>query len=391
LIATRTKRLLSIQPTAERGGSDQALVRMVGSLTADGWTCHIAVPSPSPLREDFAAAGATLHVVPMRRLSTSGTTVDRLRYLAAWPGTVWRLVGLARTVEADVIHSNSLHSLYGWAAAAVARRPHVWHAREIVSQSRAALALERWLARRFATTVVAVSAAVAAQLDPANVEIVTDEADPTRFTPARAGRFRAGAGIPDDAPLVGTVGRIDTWKGFDVLLDAVGGIRAARPDAIVVFAGPDVLDKEGYAKCLARKAGALPGVHWLGARSDVAELMADLDVFVLPSVRPEPFGLVVVEALASGVPVVATDAGGPPEILGPAGPDAGRLVRPADPAALAAAVIDLLPTGPSSVARRRARRPLRPARPVPFAAVFDVALAAGRRRPAQTRASAASR
>ena len=69
--------------------------------------------------------------------------------------------------------------------------------------------------------MIAISGAVAAQLDPRNVTVVTDEADPAVFDPHRAGAFRAGAGIVDDRPLVGAVGRIDTWKGFDVLLDAV--------------------------------------------------------------------------------------------------------------------------------------------------------------------------
>ena len=88
---------------------------------------------------------------------------------------------------------------------------------------------------------------------------------------------------------------------------------------------------------------ALPGVHWLGPRRDVGDLMADLDVFVQVSTEPEPFGLVVVEALASGVPVVAGAAGGPLEILAEAEPDAGRVraagwSQPGDAAALAAAV-----------------------------------------------------
>ena len=117
------------------------------------------------------------------------------------------------------MHSNSLHSLYGWAAAAITRRPHVWHAREIVVQSRAACS---WSVSSLGTSrkVVCMSQAIADQLDPANVEVVYETVDPAEFRPELAGRFRDGVGIPDDAPLVGAVGRIDTWKGFDVLLGA---------------------------------------------------------------------------------------------------------------------------------------------------------------------------
>jgi glycosyltransferase involved in cell wall biosynthesis len=374
LTATRTKVILFIQPVAEQGGSDHALARMVRSLANDGWDCHIALPAPSPLTEEFAAAGATMHVIPMRRITTSGRPVRWVAYVAGWPLAVVRLVRLARRVGADVIHSNSLHSWYGWAAAAWLRRPHVWHAREIVTQSSRALRLERGLARRFAVRVIAISAAVAAQLDPRNVVVLFDEPDPAEFHPGRAGQFRLQVGIPDDVPLVGTAGRIDTWKGIDVLLDAVPSMQAARPDLQVVIAGSLVQNKEAYSGRLAARVATMPGVHWLGPRTDMADLMADLDIFVLPSTQPEPFGLVLVEALASGVPVVATAAGGPVEILGEVESAAGRLVPPGDAAALAAAVRDLLGEsrdGPTSTATRRARPRLRQVTSPSFAALFD--------------------
>ncbi|HSS12034.1 MAG TPA: glycosyltransferase family 4 protein, partial [Acidimicrobiales bacterium] len=324
------------------------------------------------------AAGATLHVVPMRRITTSGPAVRWLAYIAGWPVAVVRLTWLARRLRADVIHSNSLHSWYGWAVAALLRRPHVWHAREIVTQSAGALKLERWLARRFATRVIAISAAVAAQLDPGNVVVVYDEPDPATFYPARAGRFRAEVGISDDVPLVGAASRIDTWKGVDVLLDAVPSVQAARPDVQVVIAGSLVQAKEAYAARLAARAAELAGVHWLGPRTDVADLLADLDVFVLPSTQPEPFGLVLVEALASGVPVVATDSGGPVEVLDGVEPEVGRLVPAGNVDALAAAVCDLLgllTDGRSSTAERQARPVRRRVTAPPFADLFDQVVA----------------
>ena len=366
--------MLFVQPVAEQGGSDHALLRMVRALSADGWTCHVAFPAPSPMDRDFAAAGAVSHVVPMRRLTTSGGPSRWLRYAGAWPRSVARLALLAHRVDAAVVHSNSLHSWYGWAVAWLVRRPHVWHAREVVVQSPAALAVERFLARRFATLVVAISDAVAAQLAPGNVRVVLDEADPHEFSPARAGVFRRREGIPDGAPLVGAVSRIDTWKGIGVLLDTLPRLRAARPDVVVVIAGAAVAGKEPYAASLAERAAALPGVRWLGPRRDVAELMADLDVLVQASTEPEPFGLVIVEALTSGTPVVATAAGGPLGILRGAEPSTGRLVAPGDAGALAEAIVTLLPASPSSTGRRKARPRLREAPAPPWGALFSTVL-----------------
>ena len=370
-------RVMFVQPVAERGGSDQALLRMVRVLAAEDWECHVVLPGRGPLDDAFRDAGATLHVIAMRRISTSNSVADWARYAAAWPWSVGRLVALGRRIDAQAVHSNSLHTWYGWAAAAVLRVPHVWHAREIVVQSGAALRVEQFLARHFADEVIAMSGAIAAQFDPRNVVVVRDEPDPEEFDPTRAGRFRARAGVPDDAVLVGAACRIDTWKGIDVLLDAVPALRTLRPDAHVVVAGGPVTGKEEYWGRLAAQAGALPDVHWMGAITDVPDFMADVDVFVQASTEPEPFGLVLVEALASGAPVVATAAGGPLEILEDAPPGTGRLVPMGDAAALADAVADLLPPT-SSTSLRHGRRRLHTSPAAPWGAIFSNLIAAGR-------------
>lgn len=358
-----------MQPVAERGGSDQALLRLVRSLPRDEFDFHIALPGRSPLADEFAAAGATLHVVPMERLSTSHGVATWGRYVAGWPLAVWRLRTLIRALGVDVVHTNSLHSLYGWAAARLTRRPHVWHAREIVVQSGVALRLERFLCRHFATRVVAVSYAVAAQLDPANVVVLDEHLDASEFAPHNAGRFRSQVGIPDDAPLVGAIARLDPLKGLDVLLDAFARVRDASPDARLVVVGAPVLGQEAYGRSFTQRGASEPGVTVLGARGDIPVVVADLDVLAFPSIEPESYGLVLVEALASGVRVVSTDHGGPPEIVARAEPGSARLVPPGDAPALAAALITLLPPRTSVAARRRRTRQL-DLPPARFADVF---------------------
>lgn len=356
----RKRVLLSIQPVAERGGSDWCLVRTVRSLSMAGWNCHVVTPAPSPLSEEFKAAGATLHVIPMRRITTTEGFGYWLAYALGWPVAVARLVLLARRTGAGMVHSNSLHSWYGWAAASLLRLPHVWHGREIVVQSEAALRLERFLTRHFAAEVIAVSQPVGSQLPGSPVRVVHDELGPEDgFGPDHAGRFRSRVGIPDDALLVGAAGRFDTWKGYEVLLKAVPAIREARPEVQVVIAGGVVPGKEAYAEHLEEVASGTAGVRWLGPRTDMPELLADLDLLVLPSTEPEPYASIAVEALASGVPVVATDHGGSPEMLGQFGPAAGRLVPPNDPAALADAVAAALPEAPSGAEARRSRPAMR--------------------------------
>ncbi len=358
-----------MQPVAERGGSDQALLRLVRSLPRGEFDFHIALPGPSPLAAEFAAAGATLHEIPMQRLSTSHGTAAWASYVLGWPMAVARLTRLARRLQVDVVHSNSLHSWYGWAVARLLGRPHVVHAREIVVQSRVALRVERALCRHFATRVIAVSYAVAAQLDPANVVVLDEYLDPDEFSPSHAGRFRARMGLPDDAPIVGAVARLDPLKGLDVLLDAFELVRAKRPEAQLVIVGSPVLGQDAYAEGLHARVAATSGAHLDESRDDIPEVMADLDVLAFPSIEPESYGLVLVEALASGTPVVATDHGGPPEIVDRATPGTALVVPVRDATALAAALLDLLPEQ-TSPERRRARVPAFTAPSPRFAEVF---------------------
>jgi len=365
MATSKAKRVLCVQPVAERGGSDQALLALTRQLVGAGWEVHVALPGPAQL--DYA--GVEVHVVPMRRISTSYGFLEWAAYVAGWAPSVLRLWRLAR--GADLVHSNSLHCWYGWAAAWLARKPHLWHARELVTQSRSALLVERFLARRFATCVLAVSQAVAAQLPGAKVTVVYEEADPAVFSPGRAGRARERLGLPDRAPLVGYVGRIDTWKGVDIFLEAFALLRQRRGGATAVVAGGEVLGKEAFASQLAARAAEL-GVRWLGplAELEVADLLADLDCLACPSTEPEPWGLSAVEALACGTPVVASDAGGLREVMAGLPPDAGRLVTPGDIGALASAMEAVLPAVTTSELRRR-RPVLRRGEPPPYPEMFE--------------------
>jgi glycosyltransferase involved in cell wall biosynthesis len=158
---------------------------------------------------------------------------------------------------------------------------------------------------------------------------------------ARAARRELGVG--EDDVLIGVFGRLQRWKGQDVFVEAAAKVAAAHPGTRFAVVGGAVFGLEpGFLEGLKSRAEALgiaDRIVFTGFRSDVPRLMAACDVVCHTSRVPEPFGLVIVEAMALGRPVIATGGGGPSEII--ASEAHGLLVPPEDPAALASAIIGL--------------------------------------------------
>lgn len=152
-------------------------------------------------------------------------------------------------------------------------------------------------------------------------------------------------GLPSETPVVFASGRAMPYKGIPVLIRAAGLLRATHPDAHFAYAG------DGPALATFRAEAASLGLeqfHFLGRRPDTAALVASATVAAVPSVWAEAFGLTVVEAMAAGVPVVASAVGGIPELI--TQDQTGALVPPGDQEALARTLDELLTDAP-----RRAR------------------------------------
>lgn len=156
---------------------------------------------------------------------------------------------------------------------------------------------------------------------------------------------RRGLGVPEDALIVGTVGRLATQKGFAYLIQAVPEILRLCQQVWFVFAGDGPLEFE--LRSLAAEKGVAERCLFLGFREDIPQLLACYDLFVLPSLW-EGLSITLLEAMAAGKPVVATDIKGNREVIAD-GVD-GLLVPPADPQLLANAIVELLED------RERARR-----------------------------------
>ena len=346
--------ILYLQSNSEVGGSDICLLRMVENLDPTRFRPIVALPSDGPLREDFERRGARVVILSrMLKLTTRKGPFYYLRFLANYPSAILHVVRLIRREQVDLVHTNTLHNLYGWLAARLAGRPHVWHIREIVSQSAAVRRLEVFLARRFAERVIAMSAAAADMFRggggeyPPHLRIMWDSIDLTRFHPRNSGRrILSELRVDPGSPLVGLLGRLDRGKGVDVFLRAAAICRKEYPRARYVVCGGEIEGHEAVGREAARRvrelglADAVCFTGWRYGPGDMPEVHAALSVLVSASTLPESFGLVLIEAMATGKPVVATDHGGPSEVC--VDGETALLVPPEDPRRMADAILELL-------------------------------------------------
>lgn len=157
---------------------------------------------------------------------------------------------------------------------------------------------------------------------------------PGSHSPAGRARVRAEFNTPPDAVLLVLAGRPEAWKGHAQLLQALAGLRELPGWMCWIVGGPKTSAQKTFLRGLQRSAaqwGIQDQVKFVGQREDVPELLAAADLFCQPNLTPEPFGIVFIEALYAGLPVVSARHGGAEEIVDE---HSGRLVTPNDPAAL---------------------------------------------------------
>ena len=336
--------LLFLDHAPALGGAERSLLLLLKHLDRARWQPHL-VCTGGPLAEQAAALGVPVSVVPMPRLRRSP------HFLRDWLAGARAIAHLARQTGAVLIHANTVRTaLYGALAARLAHVPFVWHMRDFwLSESRPRFLWADALGKRMlcavAAKVVANSGATADHL-PCKGEIVVvhNGIEVERYDPAMDGTpFRHQYGIPFGAPLVGTVGRLRPWKGQDRFLRVLAQVRKTVPEVWgVVVGGMPFGVEDSYPQRLRRLAaelGLVNQVVFTGHLSDVRPALAAMDIFVHAG-DPEPFGLVNLEAMAMGKPVVAFAHGALPEIIEDG--QTGLLAPPEDESALAGAVITLL-------------------------------------------------
>jgi glycosyltransferase involved in cell wall biosynthesis len=311
-----------------------------------------------PFAEFLRARKLAVHVALLPQTATRvSKAASLLAYLKAIPGMsflIYRTLKIAK--DYDLLYANTAKALIvGGLLAFLLRKKFCFHLHDIVSAEHFSALNRRLivlLANR-ADLVVANSVATAKAFIAGGgkkhlVKVIPNGFDLSRF---RRSLKEESQELPDGvpagrlAPCVGVFGRITRWKGQDVLLRALAKLPGVHGLIVgeALFTGDDRAFA-GELRNLAAELGIADRIHFTGFRRDIVPLLLSVDVVVHCSTSPEPFGRVIVEAMLTGRPLVATKAGGALEIVKHS--ETGLLVEPGNPDALARAINTLVENPP---------------------------------------------
>lgn len=237
---------------------------------------------------------------------------------APWRGVkeLWYWRRMLKEWNIEILHLNEVGWNYGLVCAAYSRRiPVILHAHNPTTLSRRNV-------HRFAADVLLVPSESLkrdiknSHLLRGDVRVLPNVVDLRRF--ASGSPIRKELGLRRSDFVVLFVGQISYRKGVDILVDVAREMRDNASRAVFLVAGPDAIGEAEFCsgvRATLREAGLSTRVRMLGSRDDIPDLMATSDVFFLPT-RQEPFGIVFLEAMAARLPVVGTNIGGVPEVVG---------------------------------------------------------------------------
>lgn len=325
------------------GGAERQVVELAKGLHSRGHRVLVAISyDEGPMRTELEAAGIPLVV---------------LKKLGRWDivGYLWRLARLLRKVRPQVLYAflvepsvqavllkpfiNKTRVVWGVRASNVDLRPYGWFGRVTFGLSR--------LLGRYADLIIANSFAGARYHEgvgypPAKIQIVPNGIDVDRFRPDRAAgeRLRTAWGLPEDALVIGAVGRLDVMKDYPTLLRAFAALTQEHPNLYLVIVGAGPAQQKADLESEARRLGLGQRIVWAGTYEQMGPVYNAFDISCLPSAFGEGFANALGESMACGVPCVATDVGDASRIIN----GCGIVVPPRDPQKLADALRRTLTT-----------------------------------------------
>lgn len=344
------KRILYLHAGAEMYGADKVLLELIKRLDKTEFEAHVILPNDGVLVEALRQVGAHVDVIPypiLRRKYFNPKGI--LDYTTSYRRFSKKLVDYARNHKIDVIHNNTTAVLEGIYLKKKLGIPLIWHVHEIIVKPKQISDFINFLMGRYANQIVTVSQAVAdhvlksKSIKSEQVQVIYNGVDNEIYKPMDGGKIREHFGIAQEQTVIGMIGRVNAWKGQGDFLEAVLPLLQEDKKRLAFLAGSAFEGEEWRVEELdaaIADSGYADQIKRIDYYDKPQELYNLFDLFVLPSTNPDPLPTVVLEAMASGKPVVGYRHGGVCEMV--AEGQNGLLAQPRNPAMLSESMKELL-------------------------------------------------
>ncbi len=349
------KSILFIHQSAELYGSDKTILMFITSLDKTKYLPIVILPFEGPLKKEFEKNNIKVIISPVLKLYRKMFTPSNIvKFFKEYKEGIKTLDNLHKEYNFKLVYSHTLAALIGIAFAKKNKIKHLWHVQEIIAKPKIFnLSFKKILAIKSNhkiiydsketmnfwikgnETLIKKSDFIWNGLDVDQKSITSSET----IQQVRKDFFE----VNEDATVIGLVGRINSWKGQQLLLKSFNLIAKKHPEAKLVFIGSAPPNQEFFEIDLKNKIRAYKledCVKIIPFQNNIWQFWDSIDIAVVPSTEPEPFGMVAIEAMVSKKPVVAANHGGLTEIVIPN--KTGILFEPNNEIVLADALIELL-------------------------------------------------
>lgn len=351
------KNILFIHQSAELYGSDKTLLTLVTDLKSKGFLPIVVLPNEGPLKIALENSEILVFILPVLKISRKMFSPFNL---LSWPiqaiKSLFALQNLSKKHKIDIVYSNTLAVLVGFLFAKFFNKKHIWHIHEIIEQPKFVSKIFSNLIRSKNNTQLIFNSFATQKFWEnqslkemgANKVVWNGIEEPymcSNQTINEQNRWQYWQAEENNI-VIALVGRINKWKGHRLLLEAFQKISSKYPNIILAFIGSCPPGQDYYLteiEQLIAKMQLEQRVIIKPFQTNIFDFWTSIDIAVVPSTEPEPFGLVAIEAMMASKPVIAARHGGLSEIV--VHNETGILFEPKNIESLAAALEELINDG----------------------------------------------
>ncbi|ATP57980.1 group 1 glycosyl transferase [Pedobacter ginsengisoli] len=339
--------ILILHSSSDLYGASNVLFNVIKVLKNNGNNPIVVLSEEGPLSDKLRNHHIEVHIIRLgilrRKYFSLTGIINRLLILRKADKSLRELIA---EKNIKLVYSHTTAVLVGALVAHRLKLKHIWHVLEITTKPLFFVRTMGWLLNKYSTSVITASDAVKAHwsqwVEPKKLKTIYNGLDCSPFT-NKTGDLKKELNLSEQTLLIGMIGRVHFWKGQDYFIRIAAEILKIAPNAKFVMAGDafpgyEYLYKQNQQ--IIDEKGINDKIFNLGYRTDIVNIMNSLDVFVLPSLLPDPFPTVVLEAMAAGKAIAATRQGGAVEMI--ADSDSGLLIPIDDAKAAAVKMFQLI-------------------------------------------------